>query len=130
VISDSSKFPGAIPDHLVVSRKLLESNPQGVQGLVNTWFDTLKYIEANHDEAVQIMAKQAKVSVEAYRTYDKGTKIFTLQGNLEAFTPGNTDANLDYQAKKISDFLVSTGLAKKKPRLDNLFDDSFIKKVK
>ncbi len=128
-ISDSSKFPGAIPDHLVVNRKLLESNRAGVQRLVKTWFDTLAYIKANPDEAVQIMAKQAKGSVEDYHTYDKGTRIFTLADNIEAFTPGNTDAHLDYQAKKISDFLIATGLVEKRPPLDRLFDPSFIQKV-
>jgi NitT/TauT family transport system substrate-binding protein len=129
VISDSRKFPGAIPDHLVVDPKLVASNREDVQGLVNTWFDTLAYIAAHRDEANEIMAKQADVSVEEYKTYDEGTTIFTLDDNVDAFTPGSTDANLDYQARKISTFLVETKLAKQEPSLDGLFDSSFIKKV-
>ena len=45
--------------------------------MVNTWFDTLAWIKANPDEAIEIMAKRAGVSAEDYRTYDAGTTIFT-----------------------------------------------------
>jgi len=39
----SKDFPGAIPDHLVVSRKIINERPQDVQDMVNTWFATLDY---------------------------------------------------------------------------------------
>jgi NitT/TauT family transport system substrate-binding protein len=123
----SKDFPGAIPDHLVVTRKMVKERPEDVQKLVNTWFDTLDYIKANPDESVKIMAKRAGVTPEEYKEYDKGTTIFTIQQNLEAFTPGKTTKNLDFEAGKISDFLVKSGLAKKKPKLDGLFDDRFVK---
>jgi NitT/TauT family transport system substrate-binding protein len=129
VLTDSRDFPGAIPDHLVVSRDLLNSNPAGVQGLVNTWFDTLEYIKTHRDEAVRIMANRAGTSVEDYLTYDKGTTIFTREQNIEAFTPGNTDKNLNYEAKKIAKFLAGAGLAEKEPDLSKLFDPTFIQKA-
>jgi NitT/TauT family transport system substrate-binding protein len=129
-VSTSRDFPGAIPDHLVVARKLVTSDPAVVQGLVDTWFDTLAFIKANPDEAISIMAKRASTSVAEYKTYDAGTTIFNLDDNIKAFTPGSTDANLDYQARKISAFLVSTGLAKQAPSLDGLFDPSFIRQVR
>ncbi|MBL7498364.1 ABC transporter substrate-binding protein [Frankia sp. CNm7] len=129
-IATSADFPGAIPDHLVVSKELVEKNPAGVQGLVNAWFDTIEWITANKDEAYEIMAKRAGVSVEDYATYDEGTTIFTLEQNLEAFAPGTTDAHLDFQAEKISEFLVSTGLIDEAPALDGLLDDTFVKAVK
>jgi NitT/TauT family transport system substrate-binding protein len=75
------------------------------------------------------MAKRGGVSPADYRTYDAGTTIFTRQQNLEAFTSGTTPANLDYQAGKISDFLVSIGLAKERPSLAGLLDDRFVKAV-
>lgn len=130
VVSDSSDFPGAIPDHLVVDADMVTSNPEGVQALVNTWFDVLTFIKDQPDEAVQIMATRADVSIEDYKSYDAGTTIFSLADNVAAFTPGATDANLDCQATKISRFLVSTGLAKEAPSLDGLFDTSFIENVK
>jgi NitT/TauT family transport system substrate-binding protein len=129
-VATSKDFPGAIPDHLVVRSDLVKKNPKTVQALVKTWFDTLAWISANPDKAVNIMAKRAGVSVADYKAYDKGTTIFSLQDNLKAFTPGPADANLDFQAKKISDFLVGTKLVDARPDLDGLLDDTFVKQTR
>ena len=126
-VSSSAEFPGAIPDHLVVSDKLVNDRPDDVQKLVNTWFDTLAWIKDNRDAAIRIMAKRAGVSVEDYKTYDAGTTIFTRQQNLDAFTPGTNPKNLNYQADQIADFITGTGLAKERPKLDGLFVDKFVK---
>lgn len=128
-IATSAEFPGAIPDHLVVSESLAQNKPQVVQALVNTWFDTLKWIKENRPAAIAIMAKRAGVSEADYETYDTGTTIFTRQQNMDAFTAGTTSANLNYQANSIADFLVNTGLATSKPPLDTLFDPRYINAV-
>ena len=125
-IATSAEFPGAIPDHLVVTAAMAKDRPKDVQALVNTWFDTLKWIKDNHDEAVAIMAKRGGVSTADYGTYDTGTTIFTLQQNIDAFTAGTTPDHLNYQANKIADFLVGTGLAAKKPNLDGVLDSTYV----
>jgi NitT/TauT family transport system substrate-binding protein len=125
-IATSAEFPGAIPDHLVVTEGMAQNRPQDVQALVNTWFDTLQWIKDNRPAAVAIMAKRAGVSEADYQTYDTGTSIFTRQQNIDAFTAGTTSANLNYQANSIADFLVNTGLAASKPPLDALLDPQFI----
>jgi NitT/TauT family transport system substrate-binding protein len=123
-IATSTDFPGAIPDHLVVTRKLLDGDKAAVQSLVNTWFDTLTWIAKNHTKALDIMAKRAGVSVADYQTYDKGTTIFTLNQNRKAFT-----TDLPAQAKQISDFLVASKLVDTAPSLNGLLDPQFIQKV-
>jgi NitT/TauT family transport system substrate-binding protein len=128
-VATSAEFPGAIPDHLVVTDKMVKDRPQDVQALVNTWFDTLKWIKDNRDAAIDIMAKRGGVTSEEYRTYDAGTTIFTRQQNLDAFTPGTTPAHLNYQANLIIDFILDTGLAKERPSLDGLLNDQFVKAV-
>jgi NitT/TauT family transport system substrate-binding protein len=128
-VSTSADFPGAIPDHLVFTKDFIAQHPQEVQAVVQTWFDTVKWIAANKDEAVAIMAKKGGVSVKDYLDYDKGTTIFTLSQNLSAFTSNAGDTALQPQAAKIADFIVASGLADTKPALDGLFDDSFVKKV-
>ncbi|HEV2778640.1 MAG TPA: ABC transporter substrate-binding protein [Actinophytocola sp.] len=128
-IATSAEFPGAIPDHLVLKADLVRDRPNEVQALVNTWFETVKWIRDNKDAAVGIMAKRGGVSPEDYRTYDAGTTIFTRQQNLDAFTPGTTPAHLNFQANKIIDFMTGTGLVDNRPSLDGLFDDRFIKAV-
>ncbi|PLZ99653.1 sulfonate ABC transporter substrate-binding protein [Fischerella thermalis CCMEE 5268] len=123
----SKDFPGAIPDHLVVSRQLINQRPQDVQALVNTWFATLDFMRANQAKAYEIMAKRAGVSVAEYQAYDAGTKIFTLEENLQAFNPGKNMTSLRYAAEEISKFLVESGLIKQAPNLNQIFDDRFVK---
>jgi len=129
-IATSKDFPGAIPDHLVFGAAFVKAHPTEIQALVQTWFDTLAWIKANPDKAIDIMAKRGGVSAADYKTYDAGTTIFTRQQNLDAFASGSTPANLDYQAQQIGDFLVSTGLAQQKPSVDGLLDPQFVQAVK
>ena len=129
-VATSKDFPGAIPDHLVFGSAFVKAHPTEIQALVQTWFDTLAWITANPDKAIEIMAKRGGVSAADYKTYDAGTTIFTRQQNLDAFASGSTPANLDYQAQQIGDFLVSTGLAQQKPSVDGLLDPQFVQAVK
>ncbi|MET0236901.1 MAG: ABC transporter substrate-binding protein [Kibdelosporangium sp.] len=128
-IATSVEFPGAIPDHLVVKSDLARSRPQVVQGVVNTWFETTKWIKDNRDAAVGIMARRGGVTAEDYQSYDAGTTIYTRRQNLDAFKPGTTPQHLNHQAGLIADFIVGTGLAKQAPSLDGLFNDQFVKAV-
>jgi NitT/TauT family transport system substrate-binding protein len=128
-ISTSKDFPGAIPDHLVTTRTLVGQRPAAVQALVRAWFDTLAWIKANPAKANESMARRAGVSPAEYAGYDAGTTIFTLQQNLDAFTPGSTDAHLDFQARKISDFLVGTRLVDAAPDRTGLFEPRFVQQM-
>lgn len=123
----SKDFPGAIPDHLVVSRRMINERPQDVQALVNTWFNTLDFMEENREQSLEIMAQRAGVSVEEYKTYDAGTTIFNIEQNLQAFQPGNDMTSLHHAAKEINSFLVEAELIKRSPDLSRMFDDRFVK---
>ncbi|MGF1590621.1 MAG: ABC transporter substrate-binding protein [Pleurocapsa sp.] len=123
----SKDFPGAISDHLVFNRQLIEENPEQVQAVVDSWFATLDTIEQNQEQAMEIMAKRANVTVEEYQDYADGTTIFSVEDNLQAFEPGQDVTSLQFSAQKISDFLVQAGLAAQAPDLSNLFDDRFVK---
>lgn len=123
----SADFPGAISDHLVVSRQLVDERPETVQALVNSWFATLDYIEQNQDETLTIMAKRGAVTEDEYKEYDTGTTIFDIDQNLKAMEAGSDMNSLPYAAEQISTFLVEAGLAQEAPDLSRLFDDRFIK---
>jgi len=123
----SADFPGAISDHLVFTRQFVEQNPDRVQAVVDSWFATLDYIQKNQDEAYKIMAQRAGVSVEEYKEYADGTKLFTIEENLQAFQPGNDMTSLQFAAEQLSEFLTETGLAAASPDTSRLFDDRFVK---
>ncbi|MEL7085272.1 MAG: ABC transporter substrate-binding protein [Cyanobacteria bacterium J06597_1] len=129
VLFDSSDFPGAISDHLALSRELVESRPDDVQAIVQTWYDTLDYIEENPEEAIAIMAERAGTSVEDYESYSEGTTILSLEEGLVAFEPGDDISSLVFTAEEINDFLLESGLIEEAPDLSNLFDSSFVEAV-
>lgn len=124
----SAEYPGAIPDLLVVTQKLIDSRPDQVQALVNTWFDILAFIEENPERANEIMAKRASVSDSEFEKYTEGTKIFTLDENLEAFSAGGNDMKyMPYAAQKMAEFMVETKFISEAPDLEAILDDQFVK---
>jgi NitT/TauT family transport system substrate-binding protein len=125
VLFDSSDFPGTIPDHLVVSPDLIADCPDDVQALVDTWYATLEFIEANPDEAIQIMADQAEISVEEYEEFADGTTLFSADEALAAFEPGEDTTSLLYTADLINPFLVESGLTEEEADVSTIFDASF-----
>jgi NitT/TauT family transport system substrate-binding protein len=125
VLFDSSDFPGTIPDHLVVSPELIEDRPEDVQKLVDAWYATLDFIEANPEEAVEIMAAVAEITPEEYASLEAGTKIFSAEEALAAFEGEEAPEGLTPMAEQISEFLVDVALAEEAPPIDDLFDPSF-----
>ncbi|MEB3309708.1 MAG: ABC transporter substrate-binding protein [Snowella sp.] len=126
-IASSKDFPGAIPDLLVVSEKLIQEKPEQVQALVKTWFDIRDFMEKNPQKADEIMAKRAGVSAEEMQLYKEGTLFFTLEDNLEAFSPGNTMKNMPFAAQKMADFMKGIGFIKQVPDLNKILDAQFVK---
>ena len=100
-IATSAEFPGANPDHLVVSRGLVDGRPADVQALVNTWFEVLRWIRSHRDGAIAIMSKRAGVTVADYKT-TAGTTLFA-SGTSTRSRPGPPPP-LNYQAGQVADF--------------------------
>jgi len=123
----SKDFPGAISDHLVVTRQVISNHPEQVQALVDSWFATLDFIKKNQATAYEIMAKRAGVSVDEYKQYADGTRLFSVEENLSAFQPGKDMTSLLFAAEAMSQFLSDVGLAKTQPNTTFLFDDRFVK---
>lgn len=126
VLFDSSDYPGSIPDHLVMSGEFVDERPGDVQKLIEAWFLTLDYIQDNPEEATQIMADRAGVSVEEYESYAAGTTIFTLDENLEAFAEGDDYKSLHYATEQITAFLTDAGFIEGEPDLSKMLDPTFV----
>jgi NitT/TauT family transport system substrate-binding protein len=126
-IASSKDFPGAIPDLLVVTEKLIKEKPEQVQALVKTWFEVRDFMEKNPEKSDQIMAKRAGISPEELKLYKEGTRFFTIAENIEAFSPGNTMKSMPYAATKMADFMKNVGFIKKVPDLTKILDSQFVK---
>ena len=130
VLFDSSAFPGAIPDHLVVSGALLGERPEVVQGLIDAWYLTLAFIEANPDEAIEIMAKRAGVTVDEYKEYDAGTTLFSIDDNIAAYASGDDITHLAYAAEEIAAFLIEVGFVEGEFDYSKMLDPQFVEAYK
>ena len=127
-IISSKAFPGAIPDLLVVTEELVDRYPKQVQALIDTWFDILDFMSSNPTKADRIMADRAGVSYEEFQLFKAGTKIFTIEENLEAFSEANNMKSMAYASRKITAFLQNNLKSiDKQPNLTKLFDRSFVK---
>ena len=84
----SADYPGAIPDLLAMSQTVIDEKPDQIQAIVKTWFDTLDYMAQNPEESDEIMAKRASVTVDELQKFKDGTRMFTIEDNLEAFSEG------------------------------------------
>lgn len=125
VLFSSKDFPGTIPDHLVASAEAAE-NTEAMQKLVNAWYATLDFIAANSEEATEIMAAKAEVSVEEYESFAEGTTLFTADEALSAFEDRADDAtSLPEMARRINPFLVASGLTETEADLAGLFDPTY-----
>ncbi len=122
----SKEFPGAIPDLLVVTQKLINEQPDKAQALVNTWFDVMDFMAKNPEKADQIMAERAGVTVEELQLFKEGTKVFTIQENLEAFKDGNSMKHMPFAAERMSKFMVEVGFIPEAPDLTKILDDQFV----
>ncbi len=125
----SNDFPGAIPDLLVMSQTIIDERPDDVQAIVQTWFDTLAFMEENPARADEIMAERADVTVEELQLLKEGTRIFTLEENLEAFSEGDGIEHMPYAAVEMADFMVSVGFIPEAPPLEPIFDDQFVQAI-
>jgi NitT/TauT family transport system substrate-binding protein len=125
VVFDSADFPGTIPDHIVLSKEFVEERPDDVQKLVEAWYKTLDYIEANPEAATAIMAEVAEVSPEEYEEFAAGTTIFDVDQALAAFEDSDDPTSLMKTARLINPFLVESGLTETEAPLEGLFDPSF-----
>ena len=122
----SADFPGAIPDLLVMSQTIVDERPEVVQAIVNTWFDILAFMEANPDRANEIMAKRAGITVEELEALSDGTRMFTIENNLEAFSEGEGIKYMPSAAKEMADFMVGVGFIPEVPNLEPILDDQFV----
>lgn len=84
-------------------------------------------MKLNQEKSYKTMAKRAGVSIAEYKNYADGTRLFSIEENIQAFQPGNDMTSLQFAAQEMSKFLTEVGLTKTQPDTSKLFDDRFIK---
>ena len=115
---------------LIVTQTLIDERPDQVQALVNTWFDILAFIEENPERADEIMAQRADVTIEELQLLKEGTKIFTIEENLEAFSDGDNMKHMPFAAQQMTQFMLDVGFIESAPDLTTILDDQVCKSLR
>ncbi len=121
----SKDMPGLIPDLLVAQDKSIKAKRKELVGMIKAWFDTVKFIADQPDEAAKIMSKIVSLKPDEYKVFLPGTKFFDAAANQAAM--GGTDAqSLVKVAPAISSFLLAHKLIDGKPDAGKGVDASLL----
>lgn len=120
--------PGLIPDTLAVRSEVLNSSPEAVQKIVNSWFDGVEKLNVKDKDFIQAICDKAELKYEDYLIMLDGVTIFDKDMNLKTFQKGDDYTYLNYTLKKSAEFLVETKMIDKEPEdVSVILDDTFIK---
>ena len=86
----------------------------------------MAYLETNPDEAIEIMAERAGVTVDEYKEYDAGTTLFSIDDNIAAYEPGDDITHLDHAAEEIAAFLIEVGFVEGEFDYSKMLDPQFV----
>lgn len=107
LLFSSKEMPGLIPDLLVFHENVVATRADDIQKITEVWFEVLKFMEENPEEAYLIMARKVNQTPEAYKAFIGGTRFFGLAENKNAFAERADDASLYGSGKTISAFYTS-----------------------
>jgi ABC-type nitrate/sulfonate/bicarbonate transport system substrate-binding protein len=85
VITSATPFVDHFITHVFFVREsVIASRPDAVRGFLKGWFNTIAFMKANKDKAVEISSKVIKLSPSVVsRAYDEQIGIFTTDGTFD-----------------------------------------------
>jgi NitT/TauT family transport system substrate-binding protein len=121
IIATTLDYP-MIMDTFGCTPKFLADNPKAAQALADSYFEAIAMIEKDQAKSYEIMGADVKQSGEQFgnsakylRWQDKAANQKFFVGEFQAFN------------KEAADLLLEIGIIKSIPKIDDLFDGSFIK---
>jgi NitT/TauT family transport system substrate-binding protein len=121
IIATTLDYP-MVMDTFGCTPKFLTENPKAAQALADGYFEAIAMIEKDQAKSYEIMGADVKQSGEQFgnsakylRWQDKAANQKFFVGEFQAFT------------KEAADLLLEIGIIKSVPKIDDLYDASFIK---
>src|SRR3989339_154201 len=102
VFASSADIPGLVQDLIFSDEKLAKEHPEALKKIADGYFKALDYINSNHDDAYQIMAKAFGVSVKEMEDFKTGVSWIDKAENIKLF-----DKTSDINAYKTYDLVCS-----------------------
>lgn len=125
----SADYPGLVSDVFVVRDDVTKEKKEELQKVVNAWFDAVDYLSKNPDESIEIIAKEAGITVEELTEGFKGFKMFSPEENIASFKEGDSYDSFYYTAEKNAEFLKRQGYVDNVPDFTDFVDSSFVENL-
>ncbi len=106
----SKEIPGEIIDMMAVKTDVLAANPELGKALVGAWFETMKIMSANNEQAVAARTSMAKNSGTDLASYDAQLKLTEMFYTPESALAFATDKALKTTMDKVRLFSFDKGL--------------------
>ncbi len=128
LLYSTKEEPGLIPDTLAVRTDVLESSPEAVQKIVDSWFDGVEKLNAKDEAFIQAICTGAELEYDDYMVMLEGVTIFDKEMNEKTFQAGEDYTYLSYTLQKSAEFLLDTNMISEMPEdVTAILDDTYIK---
>ena len=124
IIFSSADTPGLIPDLIIFRSAVVRDRPNDVKAFVAAWLEAAAFWEANPDEGNKIIANALERDPTTVSL--AGLKLFLLEDNRHAFTPGPDTTSLYKSSELNAQFLINSGGLNDAPDINRLLDPSFL----
>ena len=121
IIATTLDYP-MIMDTFGCTPKFLADNPKAAQALTDSYFDALEMIKADPKKSYEIMGADVKQSGTEFENSAKYLRWQDKAANQKFFASDFLTFN-----KEAADLLLEIGIIKAAPKVEDLFDASFIK---
>lgn len=126
VIITSRDYPNSIVTTMVFDAETAAQRPDDVQKVVAAYFDAVKFIEQNPQEAYRIMGEAEGVDAAEFASHVEGLRYLTLQDNKSVFKEGGP---LYQTAGELASFLADKGVINQVPKIDTLLEPQFVQQL-
>src|SRR5438034_6066914 len=121
IIATTLDYP-MVMDTFGCTPKFLTDNPKAAQALADSYFEAVALIEKEQAKSYEIMGADVKQSGEQFGNSAKYLRWQDKAANQKFFAGEFLTFN-----KEAADLLLEVGIIKSVPKIDDLFDASFIK---
>ena len=123
---DSKASPGVIVDTFAMRKDFIKAHPDAVKGITAAWYDAIKFLKENPEEAVEILAKHLGEKPENVKSELKDVTFYDEQGNKTYFGTKENPGDFYKVAKMASDLWVELKLIDKPVVPEDVLDSSYL----
>lgn len=128
LLFSSAEIPFEIIDVLLVSESFYDDNKVDITNIIRAWFDAVKYIDSNLDEAAEIISSVRETAAEEYKG-GLNKLVFPDVYRNSTIMNDNSDINIYKLSQVIVDFMLSEGLLSKRINTNTLFPSEFLSEI-